>query len=107
MGAFAEITIIDYRSLFANQGKQTSVSCFHLKQTNGSSLFPFSVCSKQTELAVSVSFVFCVYIYIQRSAYRQHYSVKVITLRYIFELLRNASPLTGKVAVLLFFALGS
>jgi hypothetical protein len=34
----------------ANQGKQTSVFRFRLQQTNGSLPFPFSVCSKQTEV---------------------------------------------------------
>jgi hypothetical protein len=35
MGMFAEIAIVDCRLSFANQGKQTSVFCFRLQQTNG------------------------------------------------------------------------
>jgi hypothetical protein len=46
MGMFVETTI-------ANQGKQTSVSCFHFEGTNGSLLFLFSVCSKQQKLSFS------------------------------------------------------
>jgi hypothetical protein len=42
MGTFAETAIVDYRLLFANQVKQTSVFHFRLQQTNGSLLFPFS-----------------------------------------------------------------
>jgi hypothetical protein len=34
----------------ADQGKQTSV--FRLQKANGGLPFPFSVCSKQTEIAV-------------------------------------------------------
>jgi hypothetical protein len=37
---------------FADQGQQISVFCFRFEQTNGSFLFQFSVCNKQTELAV-------------------------------------------------------
>ncbi len=49
----AETVIIDDRLSFADQGKQNfSVFRFRLQQTNGSLLFPFSVCSKQTEVAV-------------------------------------------------------
>jgi hypothetical protein len=52
MGMFAEKAIVDYHSLFADQGKQTSLLCFCFQQTIGSSPFPFSVCSQQTEVAV-------------------------------------------------------
>jgi hypothetical protein len=37
---------------FTDQGKQTSVFCFCLQQTNGSFLFPFSICRKQMKVAV-------------------------------------------------------
>jgi hypothetical protein len=37
----AETAIVDYRSLFADQGKQTFVFCFRLQQTNGSLPFSF------------------------------------------------------------------
>jgi hypothetical protein len=45
MGTFAEIAIVDYRLLFPNKGKQTSV--FRKQQK-----FSVSVFSKQTEVAV-------------------------------------------------------
>ncbi len=32
--------------------KKTSVFWFHLQQTNGSLLFPFSICSKQMKVAI-------------------------------------------------------
>ncbi len=50
MGTFAETTIVDYRLLFTDHGKQTSVFCFHLQQANGSLAFPFSVSRIQTEI---------------------------------------------------------
>jgi hypothetical protein len=50
MGTFAETAIVDYRLLFADQGKQTFVFRFHLQQTKGSLPFPFSICSKQREV---------------------------------------------------------
>jgi hypothetical protein len=56
---FAETAIVDYYFPFADQGKQTSVFSNCLQQTNGSLPFPFSVCSKQTEVSISVSSVFC------------------------------------------------
>jgi hypothetical protein len=52
MGTFAETATVDYRSSFANQGKQRSVFSFCMQQTNGSLLFLFSVCSKQMEIAI-------------------------------------------------------
>jgi hypothetical protein len=52
MGTFAETAIFDYRLKFADQGKETSGSYFRLLQTNGRLLFPFSVCSRQTEIAI-------------------------------------------------------
>ncbi len=55
---FAETVIVDFRLTFAEQGKQTSVFLFHLRQINGSLLFPFSICSKQTEVAVFRQFRF-------------------------------------------------
>jgi hypothetical protein len=58
MVTFAKTAIVDYRLSFANQGKQTSIFHFHLQQTNGSLPFPFSICSKQTEVALSISSVF-------------------------------------------------
>jgi hypothetical protein len=44
MGTFAEITIIDYCLLFAEQGKQTSVFRFRLQQQTEvcRSRFPFA-----------------------------------------------------------------
>jgi hypothetical protein len=38
MGTFDETAIVDYRLLFADQGKQTSI--FRLQETNGSCCFP-------------------------------------------------------------------
>jgi hypothetical protein len=52
MGGSAKTKIVNYRSLLADQGKQTSVFCFHLQQTNGSLPIPFSICCKQTEVAI-------------------------------------------------------
>jgi hypothetical protein len=52
MGTFAETAITDYRLLIANQGKKMFVFHSVLQQTNGGLLFPFSVCRKQTEVAV-------------------------------------------------------
>jgi hypothetical protein len=51
-----ETATVDYHSSLADQGKQTSVF----------SIFPFqfSVCSKQTEVAVFCQFRFRIYIYI-------------------------------------------
>jgi hypothetical protein len=49
---FAETAIANYRLSFANQGKQTSVFRFCLQQRHESLPFPFSVCSKQTEVAI-------------------------------------------------------
>jgi hypothetical protein len=43
-------------------------SVFCLQKTNGSVLFPFSLCSKQTEGAVSVSSIFHIYINIETAA---------------------------------------
>jgi hypothetical protein len=50
--------IVDYHLIFADQGKQTSVFCSHLQQTNRSLPIRFFVCSKQMEVAFSVSFFF-------------------------------------------------
>jgi hypothetical protein len=49
---FAETAIADYRLSSADQGEQTSVFHFRLQQTNGSLPFQFSICRKQTEVAV-------------------------------------------------------
>jgi hypothetical protein len=38
MGTFAETAIVDYRLLFADHGKETSV--FRIRQTKGSWPFP-------------------------------------------------------------------
>jgi hypothetical protein len=51
-GPFAETAIVDYRLSFADQEKQTTVFRFHLQQINGSLPFLFSVCKKQTEVAI-------------------------------------------------------
>jgi hypothetical protein len=58
MGTFAETAIVKYRLLFADQEKQTSVFRFSLQQTNRSLPFLFSVCRKQTKVAVFHWFVF-------------------------------------------------
>jgi hypothetical protein len=58
MGMIAETEIIDYHLSFADQGKQTSVFHFRLQPTNRSLPFPFSICSKQTEVAVFLQFRF-------------------------------------------------
>jgi hypothetical protein len=52
MDTMAETAIVDYRLSFADQGKQTTVFRFHLQQINGSLLFMFSVCKKQTEVPI-------------------------------------------------------
>jgi hypothetical protein len=52
MGTFAETAIVDYHLSFAGQGKRTPIFRFCLQQTSGSLPFMFSVCSKQTEIAV-------------------------------------------------------
>jgi hypothetical protein len=54
MGTVARTAIVDYHLLFANQEKQTSVSSLHFQQSNESWSFPFSVYSKQTEVAFSL-----------------------------------------------------
>jgi hypothetical protein len=59
MGKFAKTTFVDYRLSFAGQGKQTSVFRFRLQQTKESLPFPFSVCRKQTEVAVFSSVSRC------------------------------------------------
>jgi hypothetical protein len=52
MGNLAEKTVVGYRQSYADQGKQTSVFCFRLQQTNGTLPFPFSVYNRQTKVAV-------------------------------------------------------
>jgi hypothetical protein len=52
MGTLVAIAIADYLLTFADQGKPASAFRFRLHQLNGSLPFPFSVCSKQTEVAV-------------------------------------------------------
>ncbi len=44
--------MVDYRISFADQGNQASVFRFRFQQTSGSLPFPFSIYSKQTEVAV-------------------------------------------------------
>jgi hypothetical protein len=56
------MAIVDYRLLFADQEKQTSVFRFCLQQTNRSLPVPFTVSRKQMEVAVSVSSIFGIYI---------------------------------------------
>ncbi len=58
MNTFEETAIVDNTSQFADQGKQTSIFSFRLLQTKGSWSFPFSVCNKQTEVAVFRQFCF-------------------------------------------------
>jgi hypothetical protein len=56
---------VDYCLSFADQGKQIPFSSFRLQQTKGSMPFPFSICSKQMEVAVFRWFRFpYIYIYI-------------------------------------------
>jgi hypothetical protein len=52
IGTFAETAIVNYCLSIADQGKQTSVSPSCLQHTNRRLSFPFSVCSKQTEVPV-------------------------------------------------------
>jgi hypothetical protein len=52
MGTFAETVDYRYYLSFADQGKQTSVFQFRLHETNRSLPFPFSVRSKQAEVAI-------------------------------------------------------
>jgi hypothetical protein len=56
MGTFAETANVDYRSTFADQGKQTSIFLFH--KNKGSLPFLFSVCSEQTKVSVLRQFQF-------------------------------------------------
>jgi hypothetical protein len=51
LDTFAATAIVDY-FLFADQGKQTSVFRFRFRKTKRSLPLPFSVCRKQTEVAV-------------------------------------------------------
>jgi hypothetical protein len=44
--------------LFSDQGKQTSVFRFYLKQTNGSWLFRFLLAANKRESPISISSVF-------------------------------------------------
>jgi hypothetical protein len=52
MNMFAETAIADYRSWSADKGEQTFMFRLRLQQTNGSWPFQFSICRKQTEVAV-------------------------------------------------------
>jgi hypothetical protein len=76
MGTFAETGNVDYRLLFADQGEQISI--FSLQKTNGSLPFPFSVCNKQTEVAVFHIYIFIlkqqhIYIYLYLYIYTYIY----------------------------------
>ncbi len=53
-GTFADTANVDYRLLFADQGKKTSV--FGFQKTNRSLLFLFSACSKQMENGTNGNF---------------------------------------------------
>jgi hypothetical protein len=82
MGMFAETSIINYRLSFANQGKQISVFCFGLQQTDF--CFPFWFAANKRKFAVFLRFVankrklpFSVYKDILK---RQH-----MYIQYIFE----------------------
>jgi hypothetical protein len=57
MGTFTETEIVDNCLSFANPRKQTSVVGFHLQQTIGRLSFPFSICSKQTEVAIPLPYI--------------------------------------------------
>jgi hypothetical protein len=52
MGTSAKTAIVNYRLSFADKGKRTSAFRFHLQQTNRSLPFPFSIFTKQMEVAV-------------------------------------------------------
>jgi hypothetical protein len=58
MGTFDETAIVGYHLSFADKGKQTPVFCFCLKQTNGSSPFPFPFAENKQKLPFSISPVF-------------------------------------------------
>jgi hypothetical protein len=58
MGTFAETAIIDCRSLFADQEKQTSVFCFRLRKTNEILRFRFPFAENKRKLPFSVSSIF-------------------------------------------------
>jgi hypothetical protein len=58
MDTFAETAIVNYRLSFVDQGKTNfsfPFSVFCLQQTNGFFCLPFlfSICSKQTKIAIS------------------------------------------------------
>jgi hypothetical protein len=53
---FAETAIVEYNSSFANQGNKLSFSV--LQKIYGSLSFPFSVCRKETEVAIFRYFLF-------------------------------------------------
>jgi hypothetical protein len=65
MGTFAETANVDYRLLFADQGKQTSA--FPLQKTNKSLPLIFLVC--KTEVAVFRMYIY-IYILIWQHIYR-------------------------------------
>jgi hypothetical protein len=53
MGTFAETTMLSIVLSFADQGKnKLPFSVLRWQKTDGSLPFPFSVCSKQTEVAI-------------------------------------------------------
>jgi hypothetical protein len=68
MVTFAETAIVNYRLLFADQGKQTSIFRFHVQQTNGSSLFLFSILNQTNKNCRFPLASFSVYIYIEMAA---------------------------------------
>jgi hypothetical protein len=61
MGTFAETAIVDYRLLFADQEKQTSVFRFRMQQNKWKFAILFFVCKNKRKLLFSVSSIFCLW----------------------------------------------
>jgi hypothetical protein len=61
MGTFAETAIVDYRSSFANEGKQTSVFYFRLQQQTEVCQCCLPLGANKWKLPFSVSSVFCIH----------------------------------------------
>ncbi len=72
MGTFAETAIVDYRFLFANQGKQASVFLFSYAANNWKFVISIFLFSKQTEVAVFHSPVFCISMLKRQHIYTQY-----------------------------------
>jgi hypothetical protein len=66
MSTFAETAIVDYRLLFADQGKQTSKFHYSLQQTNGSFQFPLLFAANKWKLPIPISCGCSICIYMLR-----------------------------------------